>query len=365
MSDTPPAAAARGGPISLDELILLNEEIRALLRAGIPLEVGLRGSAGRIGGRLGQLTERLAARVEAGTPLLAALDAEGGRVPATYRAVLAAGLRSGRFDDVLAGVSQFATAMRDMRAHVARSLVYPAAVIGIGYVLFVGLMWYFVPWIDSTYEVFRIRDAWWLPPMRWLHQNVYVWGPAVPAIAVLLITGPWLIERLRRLSADESDDRPVQLGLVRWLPGVGGVVRNAQLARFAHLLAILAEHGVPFPEAARLSAGGTGDARLIRSVHESATIVEAGRPLDEALRAGTALPPFLRWQMVFGAHQSRMPAALRQAAEVYQQRATLRADWIQQVLPLLLVLVVGGGATVLYALTVFVPLSSLWRSLGT
>ena len=37
-----------------------------------------------------------------------------------------------------------------------------------GYVLFVGLMWYFVPWIDSTYQVFRIKDAWWLPPLRWL-----------------------------------------------------------------------------------------------------------------------------------------------------------------------------------------------------
>jgi type II secretory pathway component PulF len=200
--------------------------------------------------------------------------------------------------------------------------------------------------------------------MRWLHETAHVWGPGVPAIFVLAVVGPWLTERLRRLSADESDDRPVDLGIVRYLPGVGSVIRNAQLARFAHLLAILAEHGVPFPEAARLSAGGTGDRRLIRAVDEAATVVEAGRPLDEALRTGAALPPFLRWQMVFGARQSRMPAALRQAAEVYQQRATLRADWIQQVLPLLLVLVVGGGATVLYALTVFVPLSSLWRSLG-
>jgi general secretion pathway protein F len=364
MSKSPPAAAARGGPISLDELILLNEEIRALLRAGIPLELGLRGSASRIGGRLAQLTGRLAARIEAGTSLTAALDAEGGRIPSTYRAMLSAGLRSGRFDEVLASVTHFATVMRDMRSHVARSLVYPAAVIGLGYALFVGLMLFFEPWIDSTYQVFRIRDAWWLPPMRWLHETAVIWGPAVPTIVVLAVVGPWLTERLKRLSADESNDRPADLGFVRYLPGVGGVIRNAQLARFAHLLAILAEHGVPFPEAARLSAGGTGDRRLMRAVDEAAAVIEAGRPLDEALRTGAALPPFLRWQMVFGARHSRMPAALRQAAEVYQQRATLRADWIQQILPLLLVLLVGGGATVLYALTVFVPLSSLWKGLG-
>jgi len=226
-------------------------------------------------------------------------------------------------------------------------------------------MLFFEPWIDRTYEAFRIRDPWWLPPMRWLHETAPFWGPAVPAVVLLAVVGPSLTIWLRKLAVDDSQDRPPDLGLVRYVPGVGGILRAAQLSRFAHLLAILTEHGVPFSEAAQLSAQGTGDGRLIRAVDEAAAVVEAGRPLNEALQTGSALPSFLRWQIVFGARHSRLPATLRQAAEVYHQRASLRADWLQQILPLVLVMVVGGGATTLYALTVFVPLSSLWKSLGT
>jgi general secretion pathway protein F len=364
MSDMPTAAAPRGGPISLDELILLNDEIRSLLRAGVPLELGLRGSAARIRGRLGELTERLATRVESGTSLMSALDAEQDRIPNTYRAILAAGVRSGRFDDVLGSVSEYAAALRDLRSHVRRALVYPAMVIGLGYALFVGLMLFFVPEVDRTYRIFRIQDAWWLPPLRWLHETIWIWGPGLPLAAMLLIWGPAVWDWLRGVLAPGGADRPMRLGLVRSVPGVGGVIRNAQLARFAHLFAVLAEHGVPFAECARLSAAGTGDRRLADSMRDAASLVESGRPLDEALKPDRALSPFLRWQILMGARQSRLAPALRQAAEVYRQRAMIRADWIQQVLPVLLVLVIGGGATVLYALIVFVPLSSLWKTIA-
>ena len=354
-----PSASRPARPITLDELVLLNEELRALLSAGIPLEVGLQGSSARLGGRLGRLTERLAMRIEQGTTLEAALGEEQHNLPAEYRAVMAAGIRSGRFDAVLASVTRFAAAMRELHSHITRALVYPLAVLAIAWLLFVGVVWVLAPTLVRTFEVFRMEPGWWLTALSRLQSTALIWGTAVPAVVLAAIVGPWLWRKLSGAGA-QGGWRP---GIVGVIPGIRGVVRNAQLARFAHLLSILAEHRVPLPEAVRLSASATGSGRLVETMETAARDLEGGQPLQQALPEGR-VPAFLKWLMVTGEQQSSLPDMLRQAAEVYQQRATIRAEWIQRCLPVVLVLVLGGSATVLYALTVFVPMASLWKNLG-
>jgi general secretion pathway protein F len=363
MTSQPDPAPRNPRPISLDELILLNDELRALLRAGIPLDVGLRGSRSRISGRLGHLTERLATRIESGASLDEALAAEQGTVPASYRAVLAAGLRSGRFEDVLRAMSEFASAMRDLRDHVGRALIYPSTVILIAYILFMGMVNWFVPHLQQTYDTFRLPSNWWLNVLARLHEWLPVWGPLVPLLVCAILCGPRILAFVSRIIGDDCESRAVRLGALYVAPGIGSVLRSAQLARFSHLLSLLVKFDVPLPEALRLSAAGTADRALVNAAESVALRIEAGGALDEAL-SPSAIPAFLRWLMIAGQRQSRLPQTLEQAAAVYRQRAVLRAEWIQKLFPLVVVLVIGGGATMIYALTVFLPMSALWQHLG-
>lgn len=363
MTSEPETAPRSPRPVSLDELILLNEELRALLRARIPLDVGLRGSRSRISGRLGHLTERLATRIESGASLDDALAAEHETVPASYRAVLAAGLRSGRFEDVLRGMTDFAAAMRDLRDHVGRALIYPSAVIVIAYLLFLGMINWFVPHLQETYQTFQIEFDWWLTFLVQLHQWLPVWGPLVPLSVCLLVWGPRLVAWASRLMGNDREPATVRLGALYAAPGVGRVLHSAQLARFSHLLALLVKFDVPLPEALRLSAAGTDDRGLVAAAESTAVRIEAGSALEDAIPSG-AIPSFLRWLMIAGQRQSRLWQTLEQAAAVYRQRARLGAEWIHRLFPALIVLMIGGGATIIYALTVFLPMSALWRNIA-
>lgn len=358
----PSSGTAR--PISLDELVLLNDELRALLRARVPLDVGLRGSASRISGRLGRLTERLATRIESGASLDEALAAEQGAVPAVYRAVLAAGMRSGRFEEVLGGISEYTTAMRDLRDRIGLALIYPFAVILIAYVLFACLIARFVPEVERVYSTFRIEPDGWLSFLSRAHEWLPVWAPAFPLLLCALVFGPGFYARLRRAIDHDSASRSFYLGALTLAPGIGNVLRNAELARFSHLLGLLVRFDVPLPEALRLSAGSTGDRRLVTAAESTAHQIEAGASLQTALSQSSSIPAFLRWLMIAGDRQSRLAPTLNQAATVYRQRALLRAEWIQRLFPVAVVLVVGGGATLFYALTVFMPMSMLWQRLG-
>ena len=49
---------SRSGSITIDQLLALNEEIAALVRAGVPLERGLLVACARPAGRLGKIDQR-------------------------------------------------------------------------------------------------------------------------------------------------------------------------------------------------------------------------------------------------------------------------------------------------------------------
>src|SRR3954453_21823105 len=93
--------------LSLDHLVALNDEIAALVRTGLPLERGLRLAGGGLPGRLRGTMTVLADGMSRGASLPAALEAERERLPRIYRAVVEAGLRSGRLSGALEGLAGF------------------------------------------------------------------------------------------------------------------------------------------------------------------------------------------------------------------------------------------------------------------
>src|SRR5580698_6079268 len=84
-------------PLSLEDLITLNEEIAAMAKAGLPLDQGLSALAKEMGGgRLQAVTEQLANDLRSGCTLPEAIKRQPGRLPPYYAALLNAGIRSNR-----------------------------------------------------------------------------------------------------------------------------------------------------------------------------------------------------------------------------------------------------------------------------
>src|SRR5204862_8220654 len=89
--------------ITIDQLLALNEEIAALVRAGIPLDRGLLEAGRDVRGRLGRIAGALGRRLGRGESLVEALHAEERAIPPLYRAGVEAGARAGRLPVALDG----------------------------------------------------------------------------------------------------------------------------------------------------------------------------------------------------------------------------------------------------------------------
>src|SRR5688572_24004919 len=100
-----PDTSSNAPAVSLDELLALNDEIAALLRAGVPLERGLSQFGRDASGRRGELARDLAERLEKGESLPQAIAASKQQFPPLYAAVVQAGLKSGRLAVALEGLA--------------------------------------------------------------------------------------------------------------------------------------------------------------------------------------------------------------------------------------------------------------------
>jgi general secretion pathway protein F len=360
---SPPVSRLR--PLALDDIILLNDEIRGLIAAGVPLDVGLSGFASRVRGRLKAFSDRLAERISSGVPLEQALQSEAGSLPTEYQIVLAAGLRSGRFDAALANVARYAASLRELRASLRRAMIYPAVVSCLAF----GLLWvifaHLVPLLLQNIDSLQLQQSGWYTLFAAMHRTVDYWGFGIPAAVLLLLFAVWMSRWIRRRFGADISTAQVSLGVWRWVPGIGGALCAAHWSRFAHLLAVLVESGVPLIEAARLSAGAVGDERIAGTIDRAGERLSSGKSLSDVLDRRSGIPPLLRWLMTWGEKESMLAPALREAAAQYEQRALIRAELVQRIVPLAVVVLIGGGLTAVYALTIFVPLTSMWSDLAT
>jgi len=348
-----------GGPATLDQLIALNDEITALVRAGVPLELGLSRAGDDLRGRLGAIARGLGERMGRGERLPDALANSGQAIPELYRAVVEAGIRSGRLASALEGVAAVARGYADARRAVGMALLYPLMVVSLAYGLAVLFVLQLAPRLAAAFESLGLPPLGILDAVVRSGDWVAYWGPIVPALLVGMTL--WWLWSGRSVALDAASGGP-WLGRI---PLIGGMIAGFRHANFAEMLALLVEHRVPLDEAVRLAAGASGDRVLRRSAAVFAEGIRRGEG-GESARAvvAGALPPLLAWILTAGHRQGELASALRHAAAGYRRRARARAEILRGALPAALMLAVGAGTVLLYGLLLFVPLTALYQELA-
>lgn len=349
--------------VKLEQFLALNDEIAALIRAGVPLDLGLSQVAGSATGGLARLSERLAERMQAGASLERALADEGDRVPGIYLAIVEAGLRANRLPEALETVSTLARKLLDLHRRAVLAFIYPLIVMTLSFALFIAFVWGFIPRVEGVYHTLRFETGWALGFLVSLRHTLWLWGPGIPVTIVLLAT---LLTRSSASRSSGLSGRLVEsrLHAFRWLPWLRPISANYDRATFAHMLSLLVKHETPLHEAIVLAGYSTGNPQIVETAVSASEKLQAGHPLNLALDNATGLPPFLRWMMISGEQNSALPATLSQASEVYERRADQRIEWARVTLPMILTAGIGGVSAALYGLALFAPVLEMYKRLA-
>jgi type IV pilus assembly protein PilC len=343
---------ARKGRIKMADFLIFNQEMIALLKAGLPVvhsfEILLERQESPT---LRRVLADVKDRVNAGASISEAFAEQGDLFPRLYWTSLKAGEKSGEIESVLRRYLKYQKTVMALSRKVLSTLVYPVILILLSIVLIAILMTVVIPKFQDFCGEFGgelpiltlvvIRTA------GFLRDHILL---ILAGIAVLGFTASrWL----RTTAGGEWGD-----SVLLKLPIVGGIFRRFGITQFTRSLATLLGGGTPLVPALENASEAIGNRFLSRRVRDVVPRVREGGELWKALD-DTGLFTNLTIEMVkVGETSGALEEMLSSVSEFYDEEIeTLLARVISLVEPVILVIM--GGVIVTILLSVYLPIFRL------
>jgi type IV pilus assembly protein PilC len=348
------SAFRRQRQLKTESLVVFNQELLALLRAGIPLLQSLELLVGH--GRDPQLRnslERVVGFVREGLGYSEALDQAGG-FPAVYRANVVAGERSGTLPEVLArwlGFQKFAQASR---RRIMEALFYPGFLV---VVLFLALGVLFNIVLPRFSEIYRGAEE--MPQAtrmllafgNFMRSTAWIQGLLLVAMGFL---GRWML-------ATEAGRR-VYERIVLALPKIGTLYRMYHSSVFSRTMGVLLAGGLPVLQALEVIQRTSSSERMKLKLLAATEQVRAGSSLNLALEQAKMLDPLAVEMVRVGEQSSALPDMLTHVADFFDQEVEKATTAVTSLIGPILILFMGFVVLGLL-LAVYVPLFNMGQAI--
>jgi type II secretory pathway component PulF len=269
------------------------------------------------------------------------------------------GLHSGDLPAGLVESSRLAGSIDQTQYAFRAALVYPLIVCGMAYVGLVAFCLFFVPTLERVSLGLRIPVGSALQVLQMLREALPYWVAIPPAMLLVWIAAACKARKRNGLSEN------LHVKARSWVPGMSRVVFQERCANYAETAVKLLDSGTALDESLKLAAESAGDPRLTSGTKTLVEAVSRGElPSDQSAEA-KQFPPFLRWALWHSEPTVGRARALQMAADIYRQSAQRRAEKLQWIVPVVLSAVIGGTATLLFGLALFLPVVQLLEELAS
>jgi type IV pilus assembly protein PilC len=335
--------------VKANDFLLFNQQLAALLRAGIPILQAismLRRRATSV--RLRAVLEAVEDGIRGGAALSQAFAAQGAIFPRIYTASILAGERSGALDEVL---SRYVTYMRRsvaLRRKIRGALAYPLFLLLASLSMVVFLIVYVVPKMSDLFAGFGGK----LPFVTqvvltlsgWLTGNIFWLAPLVIVSAVGL--GIWSRTLGGRLTIDR---------LKLKIPIAGKLLVQLSVAQAARSLATLLAGGITLVESWEIAAESITNLELRRRSSAILPMIREGQSFTESLESAGWLPALAIDMIGIGERSGSLREMLDEVATFYDAEGEVKLEQLTTTLePAILVLM--GGIVVVILLAIYLPI---------
>lgn len=334
----------------------LMENLSMLMSAGMPIVAALESIAQEVRSKhMKIILAGIMEDIENGHSVWRALDASG-LFPEHAVALIRLGEESGRLGENLKVVATEEHKRRALSGKVQSALLYPVFVLVVTLVVGVGIAWFILPKLALVFSQLKIE----LPfiTRMLIGSGVFLerYGAIVIPLTVLLAG------ILCYVIFFFSKTRSIGQSILLYIPGVGRLIREGEIARFGYLLGTLLQAGLPVTHALASLASATQMVVYRRLYEHLRDSVEDGNSFQKSFatfpKTKHIFPLPLVRVLVAGEQSGNLPDALIRLGESYESKAETTTKNLTIILePLLLVLVWLGVVAVAFA--VILPIYSL------
>ena len=335
--------------VKANDFLLFNQQLAALLRAGIPILQAismLRRRATSL--RLRAVLEAVEEAIRGGAALSQAFAAQGAIFPRIYTASILAGERSGALDEVLSRYVNYMRRSVALRRKIRGALAYPLFLLLASLSMVVFLIVYVVPKMSDLFAGFGGK----LPLVTqivltlsgWLTGNIFWLAPLVIVSAVGL--GIWSRTLGGRLTIDR---------LKLKIPIAGKLLVQLSVAQAARSLATLLAGGITLVESWEIAAESITNLELRRRSSAILPMIREGQSFTESLESAGWLPALAIDMIGIGERSGSLREMLDEVATFYDAEGEVKLEQLTTTLEPA-ILVVMGGIVVVILLAIYLPI---------
>lgn len=328
------------------DLLILNQEFLALLRAGLPIPTVLDLINERqTHPRLRQVLQKVREAIKGGASLSEAAEQHPEVFPTLYVASLRVGEKSGDLPETLARYITHLKRAIALQKKVSSALIYPAVLLGLTMAVVVFLVTVVVPALSQMYVDFNAQ----LPyPTRLLMTITgLVREYYLIAFPLALLAGFGLWQWRRTTAGRVNLDR-----LLLRLPLVGPVIEGFSLATFCRTLGTVLGGGMPMVPALEIAAGSIHNRATQGKLQRAIPAVRGGASVAEALEEAKAATPLVLEMVGVGERTGGLEEMLGHVADFLEEELDHRLSTLATLTgPAIMVamgLLVGGIVITMY-----------------
>ncbi len=334
--------------IKAESLIVFNQELLALLKAGIPLLQALELLLGH--GKdelLRRSLEATVLHVREGMAFSEALEQAGG-FPPVYRSNIVAGERSGTLPDVIHRWLAFQQFAQSSRRRILEAMFYPVfltvvLLIALGVIFNVVL-----PRFAEFYAGGQVE----MPALTRALLGVGTFFRATWWLQLILVIG--LIFTVRWMMRAEAGRRVGERILLA-IPKLGTLYRMYHSSVFCRTLGVLLNGGLPAVQALEVVQRTTPSERMKTRLITVTESVRAGSSIHLALEQAKLIDPLAVEMVRVGEQSSALPDMLDHVATFFDQEVEKATTVVTSLIGPVLILAMGVIVLILL-LAVYIPL---------
>src|SRR3989442_1106900 len=337
--------------VSMERFLLFNQELLALVRAGLPIlqsfDIMLeRQKNARFREVLADIREKL----KSGVSLSDAFGSYGDVFPPIYSTSLRAGERSGDLEGVLRRFLRYQKMIVTLRKRVVSALIYPTVLVTLSAAMVFIMLTKVIPRFAEFYAGFNAD----LPAFTKLlitvatALNDHLIITVVAAIVIVLIVRRWI----------------ATTGRVAWdsfklqLPMVGGILHRFGIIQFTQSLGTLLSGGTPMVPAIEIASQSVTNQMISSKVAGIVQNVRQGEPLWRSLESTGVISDLAVEMIKVGESTGALTEMLANVSEFYDEEIEARLSRVVAAIePVILVFMGLVIATLLYAF--YLPLFQL------
>ncbi len=298
-----------GGKVSASELALITRQLATLVESGLPLEESLMAVAEQCEkNRIKSMIMGVRTKVTEGYGLSESMAEYPKIFNRLYRAMVAAGEKSGHLDKVLNRLADYTEQRQQMRSQLIQALVYPiimtVVAVGVIAILLTAVVPKIVGQFEHMGENLPATTQFLIASSDFLRDY---------GLALVLIFAAIILVFSQSLKKPDFEMAFHKFTLQ--LPGIGKVARGINTARFARTLSILTASAVPLLESMRISGQVLDNLFIKKQVNSATDKVREGASLRMSLEQTKLFPPMMLHMIASGEKSGQLEHMLGRAAD--------------------------------------------------